>query len=479
MEKTEGKLLIVDDNAMNIELLEATLEPLGYEILSYINPLKALEDLKDVKIDLALIDVVMPEMDGFNFTEKFTETHKNTPVIYVSAHGANENKIRGYNLGSFAYIEKPFDVNTTRAQVKSVLKLKHMQDELLKEKKKLDIIYEFTKDEIILADLNFNIISQNHKLLTNKKYLNKSFIEILKENNQTENIELLQEFVKSENEYISFRVIIEEEKYTKTNISKIHVADSSAGYLIVMTDLTEEIKAERDRERFIEMLTHDLKTPVRAEKRALELLLDGSFGELNEEQQEMVKEILHSSRYMIRMTDNVLTRYKIDNGQCKLHKNPNSIKQILQSSIDGLKYLLEEQNQTIKINTDITNDILNFDELEMKRVITNLIANASEYSPPDTTIYISVKQNPDNIEVSVQDEGPGIAEDKLETIFNEYISGAERFKKVGSGLGLFISKKIIEAHNGKIYVESKPGCGAKFTFCIPYEQSLDVEITQN
>ena len=478
MEKKEGKLLIVDDNLMNIELLEATLEPLGYEILSYLNPLKALEELKQTKIELAMIDIVMPEMDGFEFTEKFIKNHKNTPIIYVSAHGANENKIRGYNLGSFAYIEKPFDVNTTRAQVKSVLKLKKMQDELLKEKKKLDIIYQFTKDEIILTDVDFNIISQNHKLLKEKKHLNKNFLEILKENDQIENIENLLNFTKSNEENYSFRLILEKSKYTKTNISKIH-EDGQDGYLIVITDLTEEIKAEKERERFVEMLTHDLKTPVRAEKRALELLLDGSFGELNLEQSEMIKEILNSSKYMMRMTDNVLTRYKIDNGQCKINKKLNSIKQTLQNCIDGLKYLIDGQNQTIKVYTEVESDVFYFDEIEIKRVITNIIANASEYSPEGTTIFVSLKENKENIELTIEDQGLGIPEDKLDKIFDEYISGAERFKKVGSGLGLFISKKIIEAHNGKIYVTSKENKGSKFTISLPIEQNCNLQLAKN
>lgn len=478
MKKTEGKILIVDDNAMNIELLEATLEPLNHGILKFSSPVEALEATKNLKIDVALIDVEMPEMDGFQFSEKFIETHKETPVIYVSAHGQNENKIRGYKLGSLAYIEKPFDVNTTRAQVQSVLKLKHMQDELFKEKEKLDIIYQFTNNEIIITDLNFNIISQNHKLLNEKVYSNKSFIEIAAENSQEECLTQLTNFCCSNEKYVSFKFVLENKTFTKTSISKIIVDEECAGYLIMMIDMTEEIEAQRQKERFIEMLTHDLKTPVRAEKRALELLLEGSFGQLNKDQEEMIQEILNSSRYMMRMTDNVLVRYKIDNGKCKINKRPNSIKETLQDCIDGLKYLLEAENQKIKISTNIENDVFDYDEMEIKRVLTNLIANASEYSPKGSSISISVIQKENEMEITVEDEGLGISEDKLECIFEEYISGAERFKKVGSGLGLFITKKIVEAHKGKIHAESTLGKGARFIFSLPCEQNAEIEIAK-
>ena len=105
------------------------------------------------------------------------------------------------------------------------------------------------------------------------------------------------------------------------------------------------------------MLTHDLKTPVRAEKRALELLYDGSFGELNSNQKDIIKEILNSSRYMMRMTDNILARYKLESENYALHLTTNSLKQTLQNCIDEVLYLFEEGQQTLKVNIDLDNDV--------------------------------------------------------------------------------------------------------------------------
>lgn len=471
MEKTKGKILIVDDDKLNVELLAATLEPLGYDILTYENSQKALKETNNIKIDIVLIDIVMPELDGFSFVEKLLKIHKNTPVIFVSAHTAKENKIRGYNMGSFAYIEKPFDVNTTRAQVQSVLKLKKMQDELINEKKKLDSIFEFSSNEIILTDLNFNIVSQNNKIISKEKCNERNFLKILKKYKQSEAINNLLDFSKSNEKKATFRVVINNEKYTKTNVSKIETNSEQSGYLIVMDDRTEEIKIEEQRENFIETLTHDLKTPVRAEKRALELLYDGKFGDLTTDQKDIIKEILNSSKYMMRMTDNILTRYKLENGTCKINKHPYSIKKTLETCLDRLQYLFENGNQTIKIKSDVVDDVFEFDECEINRVLTNLIANASEYAPADSTIDICIKRKKDKLELSIKDKGPGISKEKIDAIFDSSKSITSRFKKVGSGLGLFISKKIMEAHNGSIEIESKPGSGAKFTLVFPFEKS--------
>lgn len=473
---TQGKILIVDDSLMNIELLEETLEPFKYEILSYANPLDALEKEAETKIDLAIIDVVMPNIDGFKFAEKFLELHPNTQIAYVSAHGENENKIKGYNLGSFVYIEKPFDIKTLRAQIQSILKLKHVQDELLKEKQKLDDIFEFTSNEIILTDTRFNIISQNNKILDKNKFNYTNFLKILEKSNSQEDFEEFENFILSDANHFQFRLIFDSSQYVKVTFSKTKSNNHHSGYIIIMEDMTEELEKQNMRSHFIEMLTHDLKTPVRAEERALKLLLDGSFGKLNPEQHEIVQELLNSSRFMLRMTDNVLTRYKIDSGDCHINKTSNSIKHSIQSCIEKLNYMFEAKNQTVKITTKLdekNDDIFDFDKFEMHRVLMNIISNASEYSPKGSEIKINIIRKEKDIEIAVHDCGNGISKDILDSLMKEKISNTRRFKKVGSGLGIYISKKIIEAHNGRINIntDTTSGKGTTFTISLPFTKS--------
>ena len=466
----KGKILIVDDSLMNIELLEETLEIFEYEILSYSNPVDALENTAQEMIDLALIDVVMPQMDGFEFTKKFLKTHQNTPVVYVSAYGENEKKIKGYNLGSTVYIEKPFDVKTIRAQIQSILKLKKVQDELLQEKQKLDDIFEFTSNEIILTDLDFNVISRNFKILNKKIFYHENFLKFLEENLSVDYLQELQNFVNSSKNHMQFRMILDEKKHLKTTFSKIKTNNAVSGYLVIIEDLTEEVEKQNIITNFIEMITHDLKTPVRAEKRALALLHEGSFGELNSSQKEIVQELLNSTRFMLRMTDNVLTRYKFDSGDCHMNKAPHSIKKTLQNSLEELQYMFESKNQTIKINSELSGakeDIFEYDESEIHRVLTNVISNASEHSPRDTEINITLASKDNNLIVSVRDYGRGIPENVLNALMKEQVFSAQRFKKVGSGLGLYITKKIVDAHSGKIEIITDKNKGTVFKIYLP------------
>ena len=123
------KIMIVDDNPMNIELLVETFASSGLNISTFQKPQNALDALMKEKFDLFLLDVMMPEISGFDLAQKIKESelNKETPVIFISALSDPENKITGYDLGSCAYIEKPFDVNVVRSQVFNILKSRKLQ----------------------------------------------------------------------------------------------------------------------------------------------------------------------------------------------------------------------------------------------------------------------------------------------------------------------------------------------------------------
>ena len=165
-----------------------------------------------------------------------------------------------------------------------------------------------------------------------------------------------------------------------------------------------------------------------------------------------------------------MTKYKLDNGKYKVFKRQYSIEETLKTCLDSLKYMFEGENQTIKIVSNLNKEIFDYDEREIKRVLTNLIANASEYSPANSTILISLDQDESNLKISISDEGPGISEEMLTNLFDEKQSFKPRFKKVGSGMGLYVTKKIKEAHNGSISVKSEPNVGSTFTLFIHIEK---------
>lgn len=351
-----SKVMIVDDNLMNVELLEEILSVFNLNISTFLKPKEAHQALLQEKFDLVLFDIMMPEMSGFELAKKIKDTplNKDVPIIFISALSDSHNKIKGYDLGSFAYIEKPFDINIIKSQI-------------------------------------FN-------LLKNQK--------------------------------------------------------------------AQEILAS-NKESFIATVAHDLKTPINAGINALNLLLNENMGELEDIQQEIVEDLLDSTKFMQDMVENILCKSKIENNNNILSKEMCSLKELVEHCMELTKYILAPKQQKIEFHCGVDNSLLPLDFVEMKRALHNLIANASEHSANGSKILIEIFKANNKMGISVQDFGKGIDLEHQKDVFYQYMSLAKKDKRVGSGLGLYITKKIIEAHDGEIILKSKLGHGTKITMFLP------------
>lgn len=351
-----SKVMIIDDNIMNIELLDEILSELKLDIMSFTKPKEALQLIMHERFDLFLVDIMMPEMSGFELVKKLQEVphNKNAQIIFISALSDPHNKIKGYDLGSCAYIEKPFDINIVKSQIFNILKNQKKQE-----------------------------------LITSNK------------------------------------------------------------------------------ENFLATIAHDLKTPISAGINALNLLLNRNLGELEDDQHEIVEDLLNSTKYMQNMVENILCKNKIENNKITITKQICPLKKLAEHCIELTKYILVQKEQKIILECSLKDTLLPIDVLEMKRAIHNLIANASEYSPEGSEIFIRIGKSGNKMKFVIEDFGKGIDLKDQEDVFMQYMSLAKKHKRIGSGLGLYITKEIVEAHNGEISLVSKLGQGTKITILLP------------
>ncbi len=232
-----------------------------------------------------------------------------------------------------------------------------------------------------------------------------------------------------------------------------------------------------EKENFIAMLTHDLKTPIRAQIQALDLLLKDYFGALNPRQREIVNEIMASNKYMQNMAENVLTNYKTENGKLKIQKTKNDIKATIENTVENLKFIISQKNQSIRVSyKGIEDTTAYYDDIEIKRVLSNLIVNASEYSFDNSTIDIIVEKKDNNFKITVSDTGLGIQQSDINTLFQKYSTNSKDYRKVGTGLGLYICRAIVNAHGGNIEASQPKDGGMSFSFTINLDLPLDKKL---
>lgn len=465
------KILIVEDNVMNAELLKEILEQIGQSAVIAEKGQKAIELLKEEKFDLILLDIMMPELNGFEVI-KILKNNSNTaeiPVIFITALNDIKDIVEGLDLGSYGYITKPYNVEELKARVLGILRIKDLQDELKTEKTKLDLIYRFSADGIIIVNSVFEIVSCNK---TFSEWMEKDPLKLQGKNlfsliNTTSSLKQ-----NDKDNLCSLNEISigpsDNQKAIEINCSPINYEDNEPeGYILILRDITTQKVIEMQKETFVATLTHDLKTPIRAEIRAMELLLKGSFGELNQDQVEMIQAILHSGRYMFKMVDNLLSTYRYENGCNKLHKESVNIVDLIKECYKEIKYIAEDKNQILNFDFESDETFINADVVEIRRVIQNLLSNAVNYTQDNGTITIKTSIEEGKLAVSFTDNGKGIPESQQGEVFKKYKSDAKKFKQVGTGLGLYLSKNIIERHDGQITVKSKEEEGSCFTFFLP------------
>jgi signal transduction histidine kinase len=226
--------------------------------------------------------------------------------------------------------------------------------------------------------------------------------------------------------------------------------------------------ASQHKSEFLANMSHELRTPLNAVIGFSEVLSERMFGELNEKQDEYLKDIHASGQHLLSLINDILDLSKIEAGKMELELSDFD----LPMTIDNALMLIRERaaRRSIALNTAVDERVgqVHADERKIRQVLLNLLSNAIKFTPEGGRIHVEARSVNESIEVSVTDTGVGIAPEDQEAVFEEFRQVGTADKKVeGTGLGLALSRKFIELHGGKIWVKSQVGEGSTFTFTVP------------
>jgi signal transduction histidine kinase len=227
--------------------------------------------------------------------------------------------------------------------------------------------------------------------------------------------------------------------------------------------------ANRHKSEFLANVSHELRTPLNAIIGFSEVLLEKMFGELNEKQNEYVDDILSSGRHLLSLINDILDLSKIEAGRMELEL----AKFDLPSAVENALILVRERavRHGIKLDRVIDEKLGECvgDERKVKQVLVNLLSNAVKFTPEGGQIRVKAALGDGSVILSIADTGIGIAPEDQETIFEEFRQVGTTYaqKREGTGLGLTLTRKFVEMHGGRIWVESDLGKGSTFTFTLP------------
>ncbi|HVS31235.1 MAG TPA: response regulator [Thermoanaerobaculia bacterium] len=368
-----GLLLVVDDDAANRDVLSRRLRRQGHAVQTASNGRDALWRVRETAFDLVLLDIMMPDTDGYSVLAqmKNDEQLRHVPVIMISALSEVNSVVRCIEAGAEDYLTKPFDPVLLRARIGSCLDKKRGRD-------RENVLYEQLR----------------------------------------ENYRRLEE------------------------LEKIRV------------DMRN-------------MIVHDLRSPLTGIMVGVEML--EKYGDLNSEQRDMMTIALNSGHTLLGMINDLLDIEKMESGATQLDYGGASPASLVRGAVQQLASIAEQEGTTVVTNVADDLPLLPCDVSKVIRTLVNLIANAVRFTH-EGTVTVTASREADDVTFSVRDTGPGIPREAFTRIFEKFGQlGHDR--KAGTGLGLAFCKLAVEAHGGRIRVESTPGEGSTFSFTIPLASS--------
>ena len=245
-------------------------------------------------------------------------------------------------------------------------------------------------------------------------------------------------------------------------------------FVVVLQDVTSRKDAERVKDEFVSVTSHELRTPLTSIRGALGLLTGGAVGGLPDSAQRMLAVAMQSTDRLIRLINDILDLERLSSGKLSLSLEACDAEDLVVRAIEEIRGAADALG--VEVRATSVDGRVWADPDRIIQALTNLIGNAIKFSPPSATVEVSARVDGDHVRFAVEDRGPGIPSDQLDTVFERFrqVDASDSRAKGGTGLGLAICRTIVEQHGGRIWVESALGVRTIFTFTLPTAAISDV-----
>lgn len=423
-------ILIVDDVPDNLRVLSQVLLEQGYRVRKATNGQFALNSAHLMPPDLILLDVMMPDLDGYQACRclKADERTRNIPIIFITARDDIQSKLMGFEVGGLDYITKPFDVQEVVVRVATQLKISRLQKELQLQKNQLQ-----EKNQQLEQEINERITAQTE-------------LQILNQDLESKVEQRTQELQQRNQELIHLQKQLEQSLKKEQSLSEM-------------------------KSRLITTISHEFRTPLTVIMTSNELIkykiekqktqnLERHLNQVNESVKR-IEQILNSAIVLAEAESNLI------------HFEPQSLNldRFIKNLVEDWQNPLEDQSYQIELLTQGNHpEAFQADPNFLKQIFIHLLTNAIRYSPTGGTIHLNVNYQPTEVVFQIQDQGIGIPEAELEQVFDAFYRAANADSISGTpgvGLGLTVVKRLVEFHQGTITIESTLDQGTTVTLCFP------------
>jgi signal transduction histidine kinase len=482
-------VLVVDDERVIREGCRRLLEPEGYKILTAENGRQALDLLPVEGPDLILCDLVMPVMGALEVLEEVRVHYPDLPMIIITGHGTVANAVEAMQKGAFDFVTKPFRADHLILLVKRALerralecRTKELQEERAKnlydlsvEQSRIRTIIDCMADGVLVTNRDLEIVLHNPAL-----------IGLFEFHVPPDGPPVLHDCIADEGLYKALRNILDSacdgragqiagefcrgDRHIHALSAPVPGLDGQViGTVTVFQDVTLFKQLDEMKTNFVQMVTHELRSPLASIMQLLTVVLDGLAGELTARQEELLNRSQLKIRSLLDLINDLLDVTKIENNRRLRRQTPLNLGEVIERAAALMKSGAEKQNVSVRLEIPGGLPLIPADPQSMEELVSNLLSNAINYSPDGGEVLVTAALKGDCLEVCVSDTGVGIAPEEIPKIFDKFYRVKDpRTRHVrGTGLGLAIVKAIVNSHGGSMEVDSKPGAGAVFRVLLP------------
>ena len=485
------KTLFVDDEKPLRDTCRRLLTGRGYDVITAENGQVALEILAKESFDIILLDLKMPVMGGEEVLEITRKKYPHMTVIIIAGHGTLDSAVECMKKGAYDFITKPFQIDQFLLSIKRAadkrkaeIKERQTQEEIIQtlfdfntEKKRLKTIINCMADGVMVTNRNLEVVLHNP-----------AFMRLMEISEEMKDPVPVTKIINDESLMSTLRKIqsgecsIDESISQEINAGKKVLRAISApslgpdrnvfwkvvGAVTVFEDITAFKQLDQMKSDFVNMVAHELRSPLVSIRQLHSVLVEGLAGELEEKQQEFISRGIKKIDTLLELINDLLDVAKIEAGKYVRHKVPTDIGRIIEETVSLMEPRAKDQGITLTYTSQGLKPVQS-DPKNMEEIFNNLISNAINYSPEGGRVTVSAQGLGEYVEIKVEDTGVGIASEELPKIFDKFyrVKHPKTRQVTGTGLGLAIVKGVVDAHHGTIDVESVVDKGTTFRILLP------------
>lgn len=463
------ELWLADDSPTDLQHAALILSPF-YALRSFKDGSTLLEALSSTRKlpDAIVSDWLMAGVSGVEvcrFLQAQPPPLGDVPVLLLTAQNEVGQLVEGLESGASDFLSKPYAEAELRARVGVLIRTRELLERAEAAEADVRRVLSNAPDAMATVDANGVITFANEELIritgrTAEELVGKPLHTIIPTfPTQHLSAGYGESMLPPPDVIVGGRVLSPSMRMLST--------DSASSTTVALRDVTERRHAEARRLDFYSIIAHDLRTPLSAMLLRNDLIMRGKHGVLRPELVSDLKKLGTSMRSLVTMINDFLELARLEGVGFKLDTRPLDLAALLRTTCEDFRPLLETSDLEWQDLTPDGHAWVNADPQRISQVITNLFGNALKFTPPGGRITTRVRTIDSQVEVEVQDTGPGIPDELLPRLFERYSRAIESQQVAGSGLGLMIVRELIEAHKGEVGVESRPGEGSRFWFRLP------------